>query len=135
MASHVRHGDRPQTVNSPHLRTSKKEGRTCVGKNLVQVVHDPLSLSSHPAPYLDRLSLTCLRCLALLFAGMTSVQLSGGTTSSAKKRKAKDVITGLMLPSSLPLEKNRVVENVSREGLAPIVKAYSRLILVDGLVL
>jgi hypothetical protein len=25
--------------------------------------------------------------------------------------------------------------NVSREGLAPIVKAYSRLILVDGLVL
>jgi hypothetical protein len=27
------------------------------------------------------------------------------------------------------------VSSVSREGLAPIVKAYSRLILVDGLVL
>ncbi len=40
-----------------------------------------------------------------------------------------------MLPSSLPLEKKRVVGHVSREGLAPIVKAYSRLILVDGLVL
>ena len=40
-----------------------------------------------------------------------------------------------MLPSSLPLEKKRVVGHVSREGLAPIVKAYSRLIPVDGLVL
>ncbi len=40
-----------------------------------------------------------------------------------------------MLPSSLPLEKKRVVGHVSGEGLAPIVKAYSRLILVDGLVL
>ena len=40
-----------------------------------------------------------------------------------------------MLPSSLPLKKKRVVGHVSREGLAPIVKAYSRLILVDGLVL
>ncbi len=29
----------------------------------------------------------------------------------------------------------RDLEVVSREGLAPIVKAYSRLILVDGLVL
>ncbi len=28
-----------------------------------------------------------------------------------------------------------LVVNVSREGLAPIVKAYSRLIPVDGLVL
>jgi hypothetical protein len=40
-----------------------------------------------------------------------------------------------MLPSSLPLEKKRVVRHVSREGLAPIVRAYSRLILVDGSVL
>ena len=40
-----------------------------------------------------------------------------------------------MLPSSLPLEKKRVVGHVSGEGLAPIVSAYSRLILVDGTVL
>jgi hypothetical protein len=33
-----------------------------------------------------------------------------------------------MLPSSLPLEKKRVVGHVSGEGLAPIVKAYSRLV-------
>ena len=39
-----------------------------------------------------------------------------------------------MLPSSLLLEKNRVVGHVSGEGLAPIVSAYSRLILVDGTV-
>ena len=39
------------------------------------------------------------------------------------------------LPSSLPLEKKRVVGHVSGEGLAPIVSAYSRLILVDGTVL
>ena len=39
-----------------------------------------------------------------------------------------------MLPSSLPLEKKRVVGHVSGEGLAPIVRAYSRLILVDGTV-
>jgi len=29
----------------------------------------------------------------------------------------------------------RQIKNVSREGLAPIVKAYSRLIPVDGVVL
>jgi hypothetical protein len=40
-----------------------------------------------------------------------------------------------MLPSSLTLEKKRVVGHVSREGLASIVKASSRLILIDGLVL
>ena len=40
-----------------------------------------------------------------------------------------------MLPSSLPLEKKRVVGHVSGEGLAPIVSANSRLILVDGTVL
>ncbi len=40
-----------------------------------------------------------------------------------------------MLSSSLPLEKKRVVGHVSGEGQAPIVKAYSRLILIDGLVL
>ena len=40
-----------------------------------------------------------------------------------------------MLPSSLPQEMKWVVGHVSGEGLAPIVSAYSRLILVDGTVL
>ncbi len=55
-----------------------------------------------------------------------SLGLVGASTSSSS-----------MLPSSLPLEKTRVVGHVSREGLAPIVRAYSRprLILVDGSVL
>ncbi len=37
----------------------------------------------------------------------------------------------LAVASSTPIN----CSYVSREGLAPIVKAYSRLILVDGLVL
>ncbi len=35
----------------------------------------------------------------------------------------------------VPLKKKRVVRHVSGEGLAPIVSAYSRLILVDVTVL
>ncbi len=53
-----------------------------------------------------------------------SLDLVGSSASSSS-----------MLPSSLPLEKKRVVRHVSGEGLAPIVSAYSRLILVDGTVL
>ncbi len=40
-----------------------------------------------------------------------------------------------VIATRLVCANDRINESVSREGLAPIVKANSRLILVDGLVL
>ncbi len=73
-----------------------------------------------------------------MFPGKSMWQLK--VTSVAELKVSLDVVgasasSSSMLPSSLPLEKKRVVGHVSREGLAPIVSAYSRLILVDGTVL
>ncbi len=51
-----------------------------------------------------------------------------------KKSKIDFKSTGSVSVSLQPLA-TLPLSYVSREGLAPIVKAYSRLILVDGLVL
>jgi hypothetical protein len=55
------------------------------------------------------------------------------------KSKNSSLFAFSQIPSSLLVVNNSnltlSIFVVSREGLAPIVKAYSRLILVDGLVL
>ena len=77
--------------------------------------------SMFPRKFMWQLKVTGVSVLSLIKVSLGPVEASASSSS--------------MLPSSLPLEKKRVVGHVSGEGLAPIVSAYSRLILVDGTVL
>jgi hypothetical protein len=78
--------------------------------------------SMFPGKFMWQLKVTRVSVLSL--KSVLTLLVVGASASSSS-----------MLPSSLLLEKKRVVGHVSGEGLAPIVSAYSRLILVDGTVL
>ena len=80
-----------------------------------------------------------VRCKKSVFPGKSMWQLNVTRVSVLSLNSVLALLKRVPAPlqcSPLPyLWKRRGSGHVSREGLAPIVKAYSRLILVDGLIL
>ena len=68
-----------------------------------------------------------LTCIQVLFNATTTTTMYAILDLLLLNADTDVSTSSSMLPSSLPLEKKRVVGHVSGEGLAPTVSAYSRM--------